>query len=381
SRAGRASQAKNAFLANVSHELRTPLNAILGFSDILKEELFGPLGVRYRGYAGDINASASHLLGLVDDLLDLSKIEAGATELEEQTVALPDLLDDVARMLAPDADRAGVTIEAQAQASLPAVSADRRQLRQVLINLVGNAIKYSPPGEVVRLSALLLADGGMAMVVTDTGIGIAVADQERAMTPYGRIGGRLDSRGAGLGLPIAKAMIERHGGRMFLNSDLGAGTSVFVTLPADRVVGHSLPGEAFADPVTLSDPVAGLKVRSFAGHDLDEIEALAPDNLDRLPVGVIRLDREGRVLSYNAVESHYSGLKPATVIGRDFFREIAPCTAGSVFERTFREGMAAGKLDALLEYVFAFPGRPMRVAVQMRSGRDPDTAWIFVRWV
>jgi len=382
-RASRASRAKTAFLANVSHELRTPLNAILGFTDILRLELFGPLGTdRYRGYARDIHDSAAHLLALVDDLLDLSKIEAGATVLDEATVDVPILLGDVARMLEGQAAARGIVLEHETQDGLPPVRADRRMLRQVLLNLLGNAIKYSDAEERVGLSALRLADGGLAIVVSDTGIGIAVADQERALRPYGRIGPRLDSRGAGLGLPLAKALIERHGGRLFLNSDVGAGTSIFVTLPADRVIDTGDdPLRTFTEPQPMLQAVGGLTVARFVGREMDEIESLKAEDLDRLPVGAIKLDATGRVLSYNATESRFSGLSPRAVLGRDFFRDIAPCTAGSVFEQTFRDGMARGKLDALLEYVFSFPGRPMRVAVHMRTGREPGVAWLFVRWI
>jgi PAS domain S-box-containing protein len=233
-----ANNAKSQLLANVSHELRTPLNAILGFSEILQGELLGPLGEpRYRAYAKDIHDSGLHLLSIIDDLLDLSKIEAGRMTLSDEIIRLDELFDTVNRFVRERAANAGLSLSIDLPADIPAVRADRRAMRQMLLNLLSNALKFTPSGGRVVLTAIRAADGGIAFRVRDTGIGIAAADIPKALEPFGLIDSSLSRRyaGTGLGLPITRALIELHQGRFELASEPGAGTTVTVFLPADRV--------------------------------------------------------------------------------------------------------------------------------------------------
>jgi photoactive yellow protein len=377
-RAELSNRAKSTFLASMSHELRTPLNAIIGFAEIIGAQMFGPISnPKYVEYANDILFSGSHLLDLINDVLDISKIEAGKLALAERVIEIGPLFDAVTRIMAERAGAAGVALVTEIQRGLAAVRGDERLLRQVLINLLANAVKFSSPGDRILLIALELADGQLALCISDTGTGIATAELARALEPYGQAGpdGLQRRSGTGLGLPLAKAMIEAHGGSLFINSELGAGTTVFVTLPVDRVVRP-------ADAGGLQAPPSAMDVFSIDGRALgDTVDSISVKDLDALPVGVIQLDRDGRILRYNAAESRFSGLTADQVIGRDFFREIAPCTRHPDFYGRFREGVEAGHLNALFEYVFEFQHRRMKVWIQMKTGRDPDTVWVFVRWV
>jgi signal transduction histidine kinase len=233
----RASKAKSDFLANVSHELRTPLNAIIGFSDVMRSGLFGQVGVpRYRGYIDDIHTSALHLLDLINDLLDLSKVEAGQLTLDEETLSVAATVDAVVRIVAAQAANAGLTLDIAVGADVPPLMADQRRLRQILLNLLGNAIKFTPAGGRVRLVASRRADGGVRCAISDTGIGIAAADMDRILTPFGRgessyVRGK---EGTGLGLSVTKTLIESHDGRFAIDSAVGIGTTVTVDFPAAR---------------------------------------------------------------------------------------------------------------------------------------------------
>lgn len=233
-----ANNAKSTFLANMSHELRTPLNAIIGFSEMMMKETFGPLSnTRYKEYLGDIHLSARHLLEIINEVLDMSKIEAGRVELDEEKFNVTQLISAVTRMMASRAFSAGLKMEEKVQDDLPALKADPRLIRQVLINLVGNAVKYSNAGGVISVSAFLSQTGDMCLVVEDNGIGIPKDRIKDAMEPFGQVSKPSDNRGGtGLGLPLAKAMIELHGGTLELESQFGEGTKVIVTIPADRVV-------------------------------------------------------------------------------------------------------------------------------------------------
>ena len=238
----RASKAKSDFLANVSHELRTPLNAIIGFSDVMRSGLFGEVGVpRYRGYIDDIHASALHLLGLINDLLDLSKVEAGQLTLDEETLSLAATVDAVVRIVATQAANAGLTLDIAVGADVLPLMADQRRLRQILLNLLGNAIKFTPAGGHVRLVASRRVDGGVRCAISDTGIGIAAADMDRILTPFGRgessyVRGK---EGTGLGLSVTKTLVESHEGRFSIDSTVGVGTTVTVDFPAARSLAPS----------------------------------------------------------------------------------------------------------------------------------------------
>jgi signal transduction histidine kinase len=231
-----ASRAKSEFLANMSHELRTPLNAIIGFSEILEGERFGALEARYRTYAHDIGNSGRHLLSVINDVLDVSRIESGALTLQEEIVNLADLVDSCARLIEPRAQEAGVTLAVDLPAALPPLTADGRRLKQILLNILSNAVKFTPTGGRVVVRATFAA-GAMAISVEDTGIGIAADDLPKALRPFGQVDSRLARKyqGTGLGLPLAKAMTESHGGTLSIASTLGHGTTVMIALPAWRV--------------------------------------------------------------------------------------------------------------------------------------------------
>ncbi len=241
-----ASRSKTEFLANMSHELRTPLNAVIGFSDVLIGEIFGPLGdARYRDYAHDIRDSGNHLLNLINDVLDVAKIEFGRIELIEESVSLGEVIDSCVRLVRERADAAGVALVTDVPPDLPELRADTRRMKQVLINLLSNAVKFTPSGGRVTISAA--TDGGdLTLAVTDTGIGMAPEDLATALQPFGQIDSRLARKyqGTGLGLPLTKAMVELHGGSLELISAPGQGTTALVRLPAERILvpGTRRPG-------------------------------------------------------------------------------------------------------------------------------------------
>ena len=235
-RAETASRAKSDFLANMSHELRTPLNAVIGFSEILRDELFGPLGdTRYCEYAADINDSGNHLLRIINDILDLSKAEAGKIDMIDEVVALSELFDSSTRLLQPRLQSAELTLVQSLPDAIPGLRGDRQRLRQILLNLLSNAVKFTGPGGTVTLSAQLEA-GGIVIKVADTGVGMSQGDLQKAMLPFTQIDSGLHRKyaGTGLGLPLTKSMVELHGGSMILDSTPGAGTTVTVRFPAER---------------------------------------------------------------------------------------------------------------------------------------------------
>jgi signal transduction histidine kinase len=235
--ASTASQAKSQFLATMSHELRTPLNAVIGFSQMMEMETFGPLGNdRYKTYVSDIHGSAAHLLSVINDILDISCLDAGKHELVEEEFALGDVVNDALKMISSSAEIAGVSLFDRMDCGLPAVMADRRRLLQILINLLTNAIKFTPAGGQVSVSSRRTADG-IGIAVSDTGIGIAAADIPRALEPFGQVDARLSRKydGVGLGLSLAKQLIESHGGTLALESTVDVGTTVTIVLPASRI--------------------------------------------------------------------------------------------------------------------------------------------------
>jgi len=237
--AAAASQAKSQFLAAMSHELRTPLNAIIGFSELLNREMFGPLGdTRYRDYAKNIFDSGSHLLGLINDVLDFSKLEAGRFELREDTIDIAKTVAETIVIISQQAEQNGLRLSVDVAPSLPPVRADDRRLRQILLNLISNSIKFTPEGGEVKISAAA-DDGGVILVVADTGIGMSADDIPKALARFGQIDSRLSRKynGTGLGLPLSKRLAELHGGSLEIASTVGAGTTVTVRLPRERVIG------------------------------------------------------------------------------------------------------------------------------------------------
>lgn len=236
--AEQANRAKSAFLAQMSHELRTPLNAILGFSEVLQTQMFGPLGhARYVEYAGDIHTAGTHLLSLINDILDLAKAEAGKHELAEEWLDVAAVAGAVLRLIRPRAEQGGVVLEQSIAAELPPVRADERKLKQILFNLLGNAVKFTPSGGRVRLSAVRAEGGELVLAVADTGIGMRPEDVPRALMPFTQIDSRVARRyeGTGLGLPLVKSFVEMHGGRLHLASTLGAGTTAAIYFPVWRL--------------------------------------------------------------------------------------------------------------------------------------------------
>jgi PAS domain S-box-containing protein len=233
-----ANRAKSNFLSGMSHELRTPLNAIIGFSDVMERALFGPLGdPRYRGYVQDIKASGEHLLRLINDILDHAKIEAGQFELHEEAVDMAEAIQFAVHMVALPAEGASLVLDVDVTPGLRAF-ADERRIRQILLNLLSNAVKYTPKGGRVRIGAGLAANGDLLLVVSDTGVGMSAADQQRALQPFAQIDNEFNRRqqGTGLGLTLTRRLAELHGGSLNLSSAVGQGTTVTVTLPAGRAL-------------------------------------------------------------------------------------------------------------------------------------------------
>lgn len=232
-RAEESSNMKSAFLANISHELRTPLNAILGFAEIMMQGTFGPINnERYRDYLSDIHSSGSHVLSLVNDLLDMSKAEAGRIELHIEPLDLGKLIKASERFIAPQVLDARVLLKTMVADNMPRLKADPRSLRQVLINLVSNAVKFTPEGGTVTVRAGLSDRREMIVEVADTGPGMSPEQVATALEPYRQVGdGEASSRGTGLGLPIARAITEAHGAQFMIESKLSTGTIVRLVFP------------------------------------------------------------------------------------------------------------------------------------------------------
>lgn len=233
-----ASRAKTEFLATMSHELRTPLNAIIGFAEIYEQEILGPLGnPRYVEYARDIHLSGTHLLNLIQDILDLSKIEAERFELREEPVDLPRLVDTATRILRERAASSQITLTLDCPESLPPLLADSRALRQILLNLLSNAIKFTPVGGEIMVAVRMVPGEGVTITIADSGIGMDPSDIPRAMAPFVQIDSAMNRKfgGTGLGLPLSRRLAELHGGSLELASARDKGTVATIRLPASRI--------------------------------------------------------------------------------------------------------------------------------------------------
>lgn len=249
--AEKASRAKSSFMANMSHELRTPLNAILGFSETMALEIFGSMPNSYRDYAGHVHASASHLMEMIEELLDLSRIEAGKVELHEEEFSVCETIKEALHIVASAQSRPASEFIVPAGLIEARIFADRRIFRQILINLVGNAAKFSEPGKTIMVDCAL-GDGVFKVMIQDQGIGIDAEEIGRLFNPYERSRSTIarNSAGTGLGLPISRSLIRLHGGDLSLTSERGVGTCVTLHVPAERV--RSFERESVSDDVRLS---------------------------------------------------------------------------------------------------------------------------------
>ncbi|CAN0528073.1 unnamed protein product, partial [Laminaria digitata] len=237
-----ANRAKSYFLANVSHELRTPLNAVIGYSEVLRDEIFGPMEhEKYHEYSKDIHASGTHLLELIEDILDLSKIETGNIVVDEKEIDVAVMMEETMRIAAPAVQKGNFDLSVEIGAELPALQADETRLRQVLLNLLSNAFKFTPQGGKIAVTVDINEEGEPEFGVRDTGIGIAPEDIQHVLAPFGRVEQPVvdNERGTGLGLPLSKSLVEMHGGTFRISSALGSGTEVTFTLPAHRAIYRS----------------------------------------------------------------------------------------------------------------------------------------------
>ncbi|MEX0924136.1 MAG: ATP-binding protein [Rhodovibrionaceae bacterium] len=241
-----ANQSKTDFLANMSHELRTPLNAIIGFSQVMTNEMMGPIGSpKYKGYTSDINRSARHLLGIIDDILDLSKIEMGQLAVRESEVNVARIIEEVVRLKRDKAESANIALELNIPRDLPPITCDETKVKQILLNLVSNAVKFTETDGRITISAQLAADRCLEIKVSDTGIGMSQDELPVAMARFGQVESLLTRThdGVGLGLPLVANLIQLHGGSCHIDSEKGRGTTITVRFPPERVVQLSKTGK------------------------------------------------------------------------------------------------------------------------------------------
>ncbi|HEX6959228.1 MAG TPA: EAL domain-containing protein [Ferrovibrio sp.] len=341
-----ASRAKSQFLANMSHELRTPLNAIIGFSEIIRDQMFGSVGVpRYVDYARDINASGTHLLALIGDILDMSRIEAGYYALDEKAVDLSAVIESALTMVRPQAERGGITLRNLSPDNLPKLRADERVVKQVLINLLGNAVKFTPAGGTIDAIFRQLPDGSPSLIVVDTGIGIAPERLEQIFEPFQLAKAEVARQhgGTGLGLSISKRLMELHGGTLAISSTLGHGTQAQMTFPSWRLLSDGgqdwqpPPEAAAAAPASPAAAPAAAKPADKAAADkavkpakagkanrqsAEEDPALADAGstlrslLETMGEGVINIDNRGTIVAISDTGAHVFGYKPSELIGQ-----------------------------------------------------------------
>jgi signal transduction histidine kinase len=257
-----ASRAKSQFLANMSHELRTPLNAIIGFSEVIASEALGVLSVpKYGEYARDIVTSGKHLLGLINDVLDLARIEAGKSEMRDQLLEVDEVVTACLRLVRVRAQEGGVALVTEPPAQPIGLIADELKLSQILVNVLSNAVKFTPENGTVTTSWSVTEDGACRIVVADTGIGIEPDDLERVLNPFVQVESAFERHhhGTGLGLPITRGLAELHGGTFALESTVGVGTRAIVTLPAARVqlISSVQPTDPTHAPAASAPPSAG----------------------------------------------------------------------------------------------------------------------------
>ncbi len=244
--AEKASEAKSQFLAAISHELRTPLNAVIGFADMLNAQALGPIGnERYLRYAQDIRDSGKHLLAMINDILEISRMDADQATLQEEEFAPAEVIDEALRMVEPQAQGAGLSLSTSIAAGLPRLKADRRLVRQVLVNILANAVRFTPSGGAVSVHGFVRG-AELCLEVRDTGIGIAAADIPKALERFSQVDGKLSRKydGAGLGLPMAKQFMELHGGTLELASLPGKGTQVCIAFPTSRLAAMAVTSPA-----------------------------------------------------------------------------------------------------------------------------------------
>jgi len=324
-RAEEASRAKSQFLANMSHELRTPLNAIIGFSEIIRDQMFGPVGLpRYVDYARDINASGTHLLALIGDILDMSRIEAGYYALDEKNVDLAELINSALTMVRPQADRAGAILRNLCPTSLPELKADERVVKQVLINLLGNAVKFTPSGGTIDVVYRQADDAGLTLAVVDSGSGIAPERLEQIFEPFQLAKAEVARQhgGTGLGLSISKRLMELHGGSLTLRSELGKGTTAIISFPAWRLLDdvdqnwQSLAMSAAAETAPAERAEAGITPTDHLGLGVAGGETLQ-SLLDVMGEGVITIDERGIILAVSAVGAAIFGYDAEELLGRN----------------------------------------------------------------
>ena len=243
SKAEEASQTKSAFLASISHELRTPLNAIIGFSDVMRCETFGSVGhENYKQYAEDIHGSGRHLLSLIDDILDLARIEAGRLELDEEPVDLAEMAQECLRMIEISAANRGIKLKSDIPRHLPRILADNRAIRQLWLNLASNALKFTDGGGTITVFAHIQPDGAIGLGVEDTGCGMEQSELDQVMNAFthGNSKAHTGERGTGLGLAIVNGLVQAHGGEIHLDSVVGQGTTAMATLPRARIIMNEL---------------------------------------------------------------------------------------------------------------------------------------------
>ncbi len=234
-----ANKAKTDLMANMSHELRTPLNAILGFSSMITQETFGPLGnEKYKSYMEDIQHSGQHLLDLINDILDVSAIEAGALELQEENIDLANIVDSSIRLIRPRADSGQVIVTASIDSESPQIYGDERRIKQVLLNLLSNAVKFTREGGEVSVNSWMTEDGSLCAAISDTGIGMDEDEVKKALNKFGQVDSGLNRQheGSGLGLPLTKGLMDLHGGTLEIRSKKNQGTIVTLTFPPERIV-------------------------------------------------------------------------------------------------------------------------------------------------
>jgi signal transduction histidine kinase len=246
-----ASRHKSEFLATMSHELRTPLNAIIGFSQVLKQQMYGPLNEKQADYIDDVLSSGQHLLNLINDILDLAKVEAGRMELQPSTFELPELLENAASMVRERATRQGIGLTVAADASVGGMEGDERKVKQILFNLLSNAVKFTPSGGKVTLAASA-TDEEVVISVRDTGIGISADDQEKIFEEFYQVGASRTQEGTGLGLALTRRLVELHHGQLTVESEPGVGSTFTVTMPLHQAgVTHEMPSAMAAEGASL----------------------------------------------------------------------------------------------------------------------------------